>query len=157
MCLHNSMTCAWCVYMYTLCMQVDWHGLGQSDAFYSQVITLQGIAIISMSVILLVVPFLLSFRPLVVLNFFIFMTSGAIYAMAYQPWVLQVGFSLQGAGFGMSEIMIVGYISVVSKQLNPQVKGKKMPTFSVKDKYLVAATLLFRSLGWSIGLGKCNL
>ncbi len=140
------------IYVPVFFVQVDWHGLGQSDTFYSWLITLHGIGILASSVVLTALPFLSFFRLLVMFNFLVHIVSGALYAMAYEPWVLQIGYTLLGAAFGLSEIMIVSYISVTSK-VQPRVEERKMHSFSVKDRYL-AATLVFRTIGWPLGLGK---
>ncbi len=86
-------------------------------------------------------------------NYLMLIVSGALYAMAYEPWVLLTGYTLLGAAFCLSDILLVSYISVTSKALSPQVEERKMSSFSVKDRYF-AATLVFRTIGWPLGLGK---
>ncbi len=135
-------------------MQVDWQGLGQSDIFYSWVITLHGIAILFTSLVLMCLPFLSFFRVLMVFNFLILITSGLTYALAFRPWVIMASWCIRGAGFGMSEVLLIGYVSVTPKLL-PRAKKKirRKSTFGVKDRYL-AVTLIFRTIGWPIGLGS---
>ncbi|XP_064406669.1 uncharacterized protein LOC135351557 [Halichondria panicea] len=136
---------------------VDWQGLGQSDTFYSWVITLLGIAILSTSLVLMCLPFLSFFRVLMVFNFLILITSGLTYALAFRPWVILASYCIRGVGFSMSEVLVIGYISVTPRLL-PRVDNKRRikSTFSVKDRYL-AITLMFRAIGWPIGLGIAAL
>ncbi len=89
-----------------------------------------------------------------VFNFLILITSGLMYALAFRPWVIMASWCIRGAGFGMSDVLLVGYVSVTPKLL-PRAKKKirRKSTFGVKDRYL-AVTLIFRTIGWPIGLGS---
>lgn len=134
---------------------MDWHGLGQSDTFYSWVVTVHGIGILLAAMIVMVLPFLRVFQVLMPICLLLPVASGILYANSTEGWMIATAHFFQGISFGCLEVLLVSYISVTSSKLTNQVSHKKKHVFSMKDKYL-ATTLIFRTIGWPIGLGKLN-
>ena len=138
---------------------MDWHGLGQSDTFYSLVVTVHGVGILLAAMIVIGLSFLRVFRVLMPICLLLPIASGILYANSTEGWMIAIAHFFQGIGFGCLEVLLVSYISVTCSKLTNQVSHnyneKRKCAFSMKDKYL-ATTLIFRTIGWTIGLGKLS-